>query len=133
MASRATSKPLCRRAMERVRAAGRLPLPLLRRSSIAQEDIVQVLAYTEKHFGRPAGRHYEGRLVTALRDIACDPEPVGRVARPDLGSRCAAPIAATAAIAPGHVMAWSASRDTSCCIGLPAYALSSASKTRYVS
>jgi len=60
-------------------------LPSFRLSSTAQEDIVQIPAYTEKRFGDTARRRYEVLLVTSLRDIASDPEREGSAARPEPG------------------------------------------------
>ena len=61
-------------------------MPRFRLSSTAQEDIVQILAYTEERFGDTARRRYEVLLVTGLRDIASDPDRAGSTARPELGS-----------------------------------------------
>ena len=60
-------------------------MPNFRLSSTALEDIVQILAYTEKRFGDTARRRYEALLITSLRDIVSDPERPGSTARPELG------------------------------------------------
>lgn len=44
-----------------------------RLSAVAEEDIVQLLAYTHDQFGEIARRRYEALLVGRLRDIAADP------------------------------------------------------------
>lgn len=58
----------------------------IRLSVSAEADIVSLLAWTESRFGHAARRRYEILLVTALRDIAAEPERVGSVARPELGA-----------------------------------------------
>jgi toxin ParE1/3/4 len=60
-------------------------LPKFRLSSAAEEDVIQILAYTERRFGDTARRRYEALLVTGLRDIASDPERAGSAPRPELG------------------------------------------------
>lgn len=44
-----------------------------------------MFAWTENRFGPVARRRYQSLLVTALRDIASDPERPGSTARPELG------------------------------------------------
>ncbi len=61
-------------------------MPNFRLSSAAQDDIVQILASTERRFGDMARRRYQVLLVTGLRDIAVDPERTGSAARPELGA-----------------------------------------------
>jgi toxin ParE1/3/4 len=56
-----------------------------RLSGAALEDIVELLAYTDATHGETARRRYERLLVTALRDIAADPQRIGSVARPEFG------------------------------------------------
>lgn len=56
-----------------------------RLAQAAKADIVDLLAYTEANFGEIARLRYERLLITALRDIASDPERIGSVARPELG------------------------------------------------
>ena len=51
----------------------------------AEEDIADLLAYTEDRFGEIARRRYEALLVTGLRDVSANPERHGSVARPELG------------------------------------------------
>jgi toxin ParE1/3/4 len=62
-------------------------MALYRLSAAATEDIVQILAYSEENFGEIARTRYERLLITALRDIAADPERIGSVARPELGAK----------------------------------------------
>jgi toxin ParE1/3/4 len=61
-------------------------VPAYRVSAAAAQDITQLLAYTQDRFGDTARRCYEALLVAALRDIASDPERLGSVARPELGT-----------------------------------------------
>ncbi|SCB49561.1 type II toxin-antitoxin system RelE/ParE family toxin [Rhizobium multihospitium] len=56
-----------------------------RLSAAAQADIVEILAHTHEHFGELARLRYEYLLVTALRDLATDPDRIGSLSRPELG------------------------------------------------
>lgn len=56
-----------------------------RLSAAAQADIVDILARTEERFGKFARARYETLIVTAIRDIAEDPERPGAPLRPELG------------------------------------------------
>ncbi|RJF89508.1 type II toxin-antitoxin system RelE/ParE family toxin [Oleomonas cavernae] len=58
-----------------------------RLSAAAREDIVELLAWTDEHFGELARLRYERLLATALRDVAADPERPGSIKRPDLGEQ----------------------------------------------
>ncbi|AZN95976.1 type II toxin-antitoxin system RelE/ParE family toxin [Mesorhizobium sp. M9A.F.Ca.ET.002.03.1.2] len=60
-------------------------MAVYRLSATAQQDIIELLAYTDATFGEVARLRYERLLVTALRDIAADPERLGSLARPELG------------------------------------------------
>lgn len=60
-------------------------MAVYRLARAAQADIIDLLAYTQENFGGVARLHYERLVITALRDIASDPERVGSVARPELG------------------------------------------------
>jgi toxin ParE1/3/4 len=60
-------------------------VPIYRLSAAAEEDIIQLLAYTQDRFGEIARRRYEALLIAGLRDIASDPERPGSVARAELG------------------------------------------------
>jgi toxin ParE1/3/4 len=60
-------------------------VPTYRLSAAAEEDIIQLLAYTQDRFGELARRRYEALLVSGLKDVASDPERPGSVARPELG------------------------------------------------
>ena len=60
-------------------------MAVYRLSSAAQEDIAELLAYTEANFGEIVMLRYERLLIAALLDIAADPERRGSVARPELG------------------------------------------------
>jgi toxin ParE1/3/4 len=48
-------------------------VPIYRLSAAAEEDIIQLLAYTQDRFGEIARRRYETLLIAGLRDIASDP------------------------------------------------------------
>lgn len=56
-----------------------------RLSAAAQDDIVDILAWTHEQFGDAARLRYEALLVTALRDIAKQPSRPGSIMRPELG------------------------------------------------
>ena len=56
-----------------------------RLSAAAQADIVDILAWTHEHFGHAARTRYETLIITALRDIAHQPERPGSLERHDLG------------------------------------------------
>lgn len=56
-----------------------------RLSATARADIVEALSWTHEHFGEQARLRYERLLVTALRDLAAEPERAGSVGRPELG------------------------------------------------
>jgi toxin ParE1/3/4 len=58
---------------------------LYRLAASAEEDIIELLTYTEANFGEIARVRYERLLVTALRDIANDPMRTGSVALTELG------------------------------------------------
>lgn len=61
-------------------------MAIYRLSTAAEEDIVQLLTYTEANFGQIARVRYERLLITALRDIVADPERAGSIARAELGN-----------------------------------------------
>ena len=56
-----------------------------RLSDAARTDIINVLAWTHEHFGEQARLRYERLLVTALRDIASEPDRIGSISRSELG------------------------------------------------
>jgi len=60
-------------------------MPVVRLSAAAEADIVSMFTRTEDRFGHAARRRYQALLITALRDIASDPERRGSAARPELG------------------------------------------------
>jgi toxin ParE1/3/4 len=55
-----------------------------RLSEAAQADIVDILGWTHERFGEPARLRYESLIVTALRDVATQPDRPGSLARPEL-------------------------------------------------
>jgi toxin ParE1/3/4 len=57
-----------------------------RLSQAAQADIVDILAWTHERFGEAARLRYENLIVTALRDVASQPDRSGSIARPELGA-----------------------------------------------
>ena len=60
-------------------------MAILRIAAQAAEDIAALLAHTDDRFGQLARLRYETLIVTALRDIAREPERMGSIARPELG------------------------------------------------
>lgn len=52
----------------------------------ARADIIDILSETEDRFGRATRERYQKLLVTALRDLADDPESIGCILRPELGN-----------------------------------------------
>ncbi|CZT34467.1 type II toxin-antitoxin system RelE/ParE family toxin [Rhizobium sp. 9140] len=58
---------------------------MFRLSATAEADIVDILAWTHDHFGTPARLRYERLILTALRNVAVDPDRPGSVKRPELG------------------------------------------------
>lgn len=60
-------------------------MAVYRLARAAQADIVDLLAWTEENFGGVARFRYEQLLVTALRDVAAEPERINSIARPELG------------------------------------------------
>lgn len=59
---------------------------LYRLSKAAQDDVVDVLAWTHERFGEAGRLRYEGLIVAALRDVASQPDRPGSLARPELGA-----------------------------------------------
>jgi len=57
-----------------------------RLSASARADILDILAWKHEQFGELARLRYEHLLVTALRELAAEPERTGSHARPDLGT-----------------------------------------------
>jgi toxin ParE1/3/4 len=57
----------------------------LRLSGAARDDIEDLLAWSEEHFGTGARQRYEALLACALRDVADEPHRPGVRARPELG------------------------------------------------
>ncbi|QDP94844.1 type II toxin-antitoxin system RelE/ParE family toxin [Microlunatus elymi] len=51
-----------------------------------QADIVSILAWSEEQFGEEARERYQALIAAAVRDAASNPDPVGRIARPELGA-----------------------------------------------
>ena len=57
-----------------------------RLSSAAQADLLDILGWTHAQFGEAARLRYEHLFVTALRDVAHQPDRPGSLARPELGT-----------------------------------------------
>lgn len=57
-----------------------------RLSHAAEADVINILAWTEEQFGEPARLRYERLIVSALRDLAGQPDRPGSIARPELGA-----------------------------------------------
>lgn len=60
-------------------------MAILRLSPPAEQDIENILAYSESEFGETARLRYEALLETALRDLASDPDRAGVRRRGELG------------------------------------------------
>jgi len=58
----------------------------LRLSDTARSDIAGILTWTHAQFGEPARLRYEQLIVTALRDVATQPDRPGSIPRPELGA-----------------------------------------------
>ena len=58
-----------------------------RLSGAAQDDIIDVPAWTQERFGELFRLRYENLVVAALRDVASAPQRPGSIARPELGAR----------------------------------------------
>lgn len=56
-----------------------------RLSAAAQADLAGILAWTQDHFGIPARLRYQALIVSALRDLAAQPDRPGSTQRPELG------------------------------------------------
>jgi toxin ParE1/3/4 len=56
-----------------------------RLSASAQADLIDILAWTHERFGGAARERYGALIVTALRDIAAEPDRPGSKERPELG------------------------------------------------
>jgi toxin ParE1/3/4 len=56
-----------------------------RLTEAAENDIVEILAWSEAQFGATARRRYERLIEAGLIDIAVDPFRRGSLARPELG------------------------------------------------
>jgi len=57
----------------------------LRLSQAAQDDIIDILAWSQTQFGEAARRRYQRLIAIALGDIASDPLRPGSLERPELG------------------------------------------------
>lgn len=57
-----------------------------RLSASAQADLAEILAWTDEHHGEAGRKRYEALVVTAIRDIAAQPDRVGSIDRPELGA-----------------------------------------------
>ena len=57
-----------------------------RLSDAAQEDVINILAWTHDQFGEAARLRYESLIVASLRDVATQPDRPGSIARPELGA-----------------------------------------------
>lgn len=57
-----------------------------RLSDAAQDDVVNILAWTHVQFGEAARLRYESLIVAALRDVATQPDRPGSLVRPELGA-----------------------------------------------
>lgn len=53
-------------------------------SQAARTDIMDILSYTERKFGKSARQRYQSLLQTAFRSLSNNPEQAGSVAREEL-------------------------------------------------
>ena len=58
----------------------------LKLSTPAQDDIIQILAWTQEAFGDMGRTRYENLITTALIDLRNDPDRVGVRQRGDIGA-----------------------------------------------
>jgi len=56
-----------------------------RLSSEAQQDVIDILAWTQENFGDAARKRYGALLVAAMRDVAANPDRAGSTERLELG------------------------------------------------
>lgn len=56
-----------------------------RLTHMAQEDIVEILMWSDEQFGNKARRRYETLIAAAIRDAASSMGTLGRTPRPELG------------------------------------------------
>lgn len=56
-----------------------------RLSDAAQEDVINVLGWTQEQSGETARQRHEGLVVAALRDVAAQPGRPGSIARTEIG------------------------------------------------
>lgn len=61
-------------------------MSVYRLSIEAQQDVIDILAWTQENFGEAARRRYGTLLVAAMRDISARPDRVGSAERPELGT-----------------------------------------------
>lgn len=54
-------------------------------SAAAQSDLVDILAWSQEHFGASARTRYQSLIVSAVRDLAAQPNRPGSTGRPELG------------------------------------------------
>jgi toxin ParE1/3/4 len=59
-------------------------MPRVVLSPVAEEDIIEILAWSHEHFGELARLRYEALLTQAIVDIAEDPERTGSISRDEL-------------------------------------------------
>lgn len=82
-----------------------------RLSGAARQDIEDLLAWSEEHFGQAARQRYEALLACALQDVAQDTSRPGIQARPELGAAvfsyhlvCSRQRAAAKVMRPRHLL-----------------------------
>lgn len=54
-------------------------------STAAQADLVDILAWSQTHFGTLARVRYQALIAHAVRDLAAQPNRAGSAQRPELG------------------------------------------------
>lgn len=60
-------------------------MPRYRLSRQARADVVDILEWSERRFGRATRQRYQALILIALDDVAADPLRIGSVDRPELG------------------------------------------------
>ncbi|HEY3796871.1 MAG TPA: type II toxin-antitoxin system RelE/ParE family toxin [Caulobacteraceae bacterium] len=57
----------------------------MRLTTFAEDDIVDILAWSRAQFGEAAARRYESLITSAMADLIADPFRPGSADRPELG------------------------------------------------
>jgi toxin ParE1/3/4 len=60
-------------------------MPDYRLSEAAENDIIEILVWSQTQFGEAARLRYQQLILAGLNDIAADPSRPGSIDRPELG------------------------------------------------